>query len=200
MLRISLRELLAFVALCALALVSLKYASETWLAVVLGLALLAFLSAIISAAVDRGPRQAAGLAFCLVLIVYGWVVLKIPQWPGNLQSATAEFSLWNGRLPTTLVLRPVYTAMSRERWIDTSTQKAIPNFDPDNPSIPIANFSNGAMPFPGPAAMSQILPSQEMFAPIGHLWWALLLGYAGGRYGQFIYKRRVRELQAESRR
>jgi hypothetical protein len=29
--------------------------------------------------------------------------------------------------------------------------------------------------------------------PTGHCWWALILGYAGGQFGRFVYARRVRE-------
>jgi hypothetical protein len=37
------------------------------------------------------------------------------------------------------------------------------------------------------------IPREVRFMEIGHLWWALLFGYLGGRFSQFVYLRRTKE-------
>jgi hypothetical protein len=203
MFRVSLRELFALVTCCALALVSLKYASEAWLAFALGVAMLAFFAAIVLAAIDRGPRQAFGVAFILIVIAYGFLVFETPRYPGNAGIGTGEFNLWQGHLPTTYLLRFVYTAVEDRRWFDSTTGKEINNFDPANPSIPIDNsvgdfggggggFSGGGGVAPSTASL-RVFPSQQHFALIGHLWWALLFGYIGGRFARYVYARRIKD-------
>ena len=198
MFRISLRELFAIMACCALALTSLKYASDTWLAAVLGVAILALFVAIIFASADRGPRQAFSLAFVLIVIAYGWIVLNMStHLPNQLFGGNSEFELWGGQLPTTRLLRHAYESAVHERWINSSTGLEIPNFDQANPSLPIGNLSGGggggmgASPT-GPFAIHDVSPNPEQFARIGHLWWALLFGYVSGRFGQSIYVRRMK--------
>jgi hypothetical protein len=212
MARFSLRQLLAFVAACAVALVSLKYASQVWLTVTLGIALIALFIAIIVAAVDRGPRQAFAIGFTLIVIAYGWAVFNVPQVPsGGIDGSlrTGEFGLWTGHLPTTQLLRHVYTAVQGRTWFDSSTGKELVNFDPANPSIPVGPgggfggyMGGGGGGFGGggiatapatPMAFYRESPTQEDFAPIGHLWWAILLGYLGGRFGQVVYARRANQ-------
>jgi hypothetical protein len=193
MFRVSLRELLIGVAVIALAIGSLTYASDTWVAIVAGLAMLGFFAAIVVAAVDRGPRQAFAIGFALVMLVYGLIVLNTPPThpPFEGPSRTKEFDHWEGRLPTTRMLRYVHHAVDRSQWIDSSTGKAIPNFDPADPSIP----TWGSVGSFGAAAVASFneLPPREQFMPIGHLWWGLLLGNVGGRFAQIVYARRTKD-------
>ncbi|MEX2316170.1 MAG: hypothetical protein WD669_03395 [Pirellulales bacterium] len=213
MFRISLRGLFALVACCALALVSLKYASDGWLAAVLGLAIIALLVAIIFVAGDRGPRQAFSLAFVLIVIGYGWIVFNFPQLLSRQQFGSySEFQLSDGHLPTTVLLRHAYAAIVHERWINSSTGQEMPNFDRANQSIPIGNpgggggggfggFGGGGMggggaPI-GPFAIHDVSPLPDHFARIGHVWWALLFGCVGARFGRFVYERRTSKRSPE---
>lgn len=192
MFRISLRELLVGVACVALAIVTLTYASDAWVAFVAGLAMLAFFTAIVVAAVDRGRRQAFAIGFALVMLVYGLIVLNTPPTnpPFEGPSRTMEFDHWEGRLPTTRLLRYVHQAVDRSQWINSRTGKEIPDFDPANPSVPIWG---GANSFGAPAVASFVeSPPRHHFMPIGHLWWGLLLGFIGGRFAQLVYARRTK--------
>lgn len=188
MFRISLRELFVLVACCALALVSLKYASETWVALVSALAMLAIFIAIVTALVDRGPRQAFAIGFAVIVITYGWTVLNTPlPYFGPNAPPTLEFDQWSGRLPTTRLLRYVHQAVDRSEWIDING-KVIANYNPQSPAAV------------APGVSIKEIPPREQFMPIGHMWWALLFGYIGGRFAQFIYRRRTSEPPSESRR
>jgi hypothetical protein len=184
MFRISLRELLSLVACCALALVSLKYASETWVAAVAALAMLAFFVAIVTALVDRGPRQAFAIGFAVIVVTYGWIVLHTPlSYSGPNAPPTLEFDQWSGRLPTTRLLRYVHQAVDRSQWIDRNGN-VIANYNP-------ASHDPSA---PGAGSIREI-PPREQFMPIGHMWWGLLFGYIGGRFGQFVYARRTTKVE-----
>ena len=41
-------------------------------------------------------------------------------------------------------------------------------------------------------------PDGHTFLVVGHCWWALVFGYIGGRFAQFLYTRRMRESAGES--
>ena len=187
MFRISLRELFAAVALVAFAIVSLKYASEDWVAIVAGVAMACFFAALVTATVGRGSMQASSIGFVLIMATYGLIVFNpIPN-----ISRGAEFDHMQGRLPTTRLLRYIHAAVGQSQWIDSSTGKEIPNFDPANPSIPMSG--SGGFQGAGPTAGYREIPQRELFMPIGHLWWGLLFGYIGGRFARFVYTRRVQE-------
>jgi hypothetical protein len=140
MFRISLRELLVFVALFALAVASLKYANDAWLAIVAGVTMLAFSIAIITAAVDRGSRQAHAIGFALTFLAYCAAVLTGMTTASGLGNETAikniEFDQWDGRLPTTRLLRYIHWAMNATGYYDAATDKLIPDFDPNDVGQP----------------------------------------------------------------
>lgn len=191
MFRISLRELLVMVALTALAIVSLRSACDAWLTVIMTGSLLAVFIAIIAVAADRGARQAFAVAFALVSVGYFAFVTMWPPQTFAIQVGPPEYDLYQGRLPTTQLLRHVFNAISTKRWIDSSTQQEIPNFDPANPSLPIGNLQPWQSPvFPSTANLVEF-PRRENFIRIGHLWFALLFGYLGGRFARFIYVQRT---------
>ena len=182
MFRISLRELFALVGVVALVIVSLKYASETWLAVNLALAMLTYFCAIVVAGVDRGPRQAFAIAFVLVTTMYGLMVLNMPRaYPHPEQTWSLEFDQWEGRLPTTRLMRYVHRLVDRSQWVDNSG-KVIASFDPKQPTPPAS-----------PGAGLREIPPRQQFMPIAHLWWGLLFGYIGGHFARFIYLRRTKD-------
>jgi predicted PurR-regulated permease PerM len=186
MFRVSLRELLGLLACCALALASLKYASETWLAITLGLGMVVFFWALVVAAIDRGPRQAFAIAFVLVMSTYVVIVLNTPSPVFNQsQPASKEFDQWEGRLPTTRLMRYVHQVLDRSEWIDGSTGKVVPS--PTQAQIAAGGFS--------PGVAYREMPPREQFMPIAHVWWGMLFGYLGGRFGRMVYVRRGAKLQ-----
>lgn len=174
MFRLSLRELLMLVALVASATASLKYASQLWLALVAGVTTVAFCAALIVAAVDRGQRQAFAMGFALTMIAYGATLMtgdRTVGFGGNMHSKNIEFDPWEGRLPTTRLLRYVHIAVNENRQVPMS------------------------QPFGGATTRLVEIPPREVFMPIGHCWWALLLAYVGGRFAATVYMRRTREQQ-----
>jgi hypothetical protein len=173
--RISLRELLIGVALVALALVSLRNANyyTVWPAVATGVTMVALFVALIVAVVDRGPRQAFAMGFALTAVAYGLMLLSV---------RTSNFDQFEGWLPTTRLLAYVHRAVDRGGYYDHQTGQLVPDYDPSKLLV-------GATV----TASYREDPPREVFMPIGHCWWALILGYAGGWFARFVYSRRTQE-------
>jgi len=189
--RISLRELLICVALVALAIVSLKYANDLLLALVSVAAMIALFAGLIVAVVDRGPRQVFAIGFALVMISYGAFVLNGQRAPSGGGSRNLEFDPYSGQLPTTRLLRFFYQAIVRVSFYDQQTGKHLPNYDPEKAQQDAASGIGSG----GGINMSiREDPPREIFMPIGHCWWALVLGYAGGWFARYVYARRTKEL------
>jgi hypothetical protein len=181
--RLSLRELFVFVALVALAVVSLKYASELWLALVAAITMVVCFAALIVAVVDRGPRQAFAIGFTLVAV--GYTALLVGELPKDIDS-----SLPSARLPTTLLLRHMYFSMRTPRWTDPNTREPMPN---DEALAQRRLLGPNRTAFGGNGPYLVNYPKESVFIPIGHCWWTLALAYAGGRFARHIYVRRQRE-------
>jgi len=183
MFQVSLRSLLVFVTLCALAIVSLRFASPGWQTAVSSIAFFAFWAAAIVAIVDRGPRQVFAIGMAVSMAAYGIVLYALPrEGAPNLQYHT-EFNPDTGRLPTTRLLAPIYQAIRDVRWYDMTTGRIVPGYDP-------ATQANA----PGAANMTASeWPSRETFCAIGQCWWAIVLGICGGWFARVVYLRRTRE-------
>jgi hypothetical protein len=151
------------------------------------------------AAVDRGPRQAAAIGFVLWAGVYAYLMTT---GAGIAYVRQSELDPYEGSLPTTQILRPLFEAIVQRRWIDSVTGQEIPNYDPNQP-IPPSNSGGlggggfaggmgmgGGMGWPASPTMAET-PAREDFMAIGHLLWLLLFGYVGARLARGIYPHRV---------
>jgi hypothetical protein len=164
LLRISLRELLAGLAFVAVACAALKYAGERWWTVLSAVALVGFLAAAVVAVIERWPSQARAMGFVLCVAVYALLVWSGPDYAGNQHNS--ELDPYSGRLPTTKVMRPLFEALVTRQ------------------QIMMSGF--------GGAMMTQESPDRGQFMAIGHLLWAIVLGYFGSRFAGWLYARRVR--------
>jgi predicted PurR-regulated permease PerM len=197
MFRMSLRGMLLLVALFAMAVVSLVYANDFWVSVITGILMVAFIAALIVAFVDRGFPQAFAIGFVLAVFAYAFALLSgfSSLSSGNVASnvRNVEFT-HEGRLPTTRSLRFLHQAVTRHTYTD-SWGKPLPNFDPAKASKTAAMGGGGGGFFPGLGSNRYIIhesPSRETFMPIGHSWWALLIGSLGGAFAVYVYRRRLR--------
>jgi len=195
----SIRGLLVCMALVALAIVSLRLATEGWRMAVLTVLFVVFAAAVILAVVERGPRQAFAIGLALTITIYGSaIVLAGIGVEGRGGYTNREFNPAAGRLPTTRLMRPLFDAMAEVRWTEQSTGQVLSDSDAQKyQADPVAwvaspqgqRLSRGG--FPG-ISMSET-PSRSLFMTIGHTWWAILLGYCGGLFARFVYVRRTRE-------
>lgn len=198
MFRFSLRELSVLFAFVSVAFASLKFANDFWFMTVATVTMIVLFGSLIIATIDRGARQAFAIGFALTMIAYGAMLTtghRIVGSGGSMNSKNVEFDQWAGRLPTTRLLRYVHMAVERNEWTDASGN-VIPGYDPKKPVVPqISNRGPSSGSFGGPVggAFFREVPPREIFVPIGHCWWSLLLGYVGGYFGRFVYWRRIGE-------
>jgi predicted PurR-regulated permease PerM len=185
--RISLRGMLVLVAAIAMAIASLKYANATWRTIMIGVIMAVVFSALVVAVVDRGFSQAFAIGFTLVAIGYGFVVLNSSVKVISNQ-LNPELSFGFSRLPTTKLLRHLYTGLESGYWRDSQTGQRLPNFDPRKQSQWVKVVGGQAVPIDEFVEV----PSQEYFIAIGQMWWSMLLGCIGGFFAAFIYRRRMR--------
>jgi len=210
MFRISLREVFLLVAAVGVAIVSLIYASLLWLMLIGLAAALAAILALIIGLVDRGPRRAFPIGFAVAMLGYLCAVLNAQKFmlpPGSEMFANQNVELdpYNGKLPTSAVLRYLYCNSVREyRVFDLNTGARIPESEIGKVII-VTESPEGLSPgswvgavAPGQrGAYSQTRPPGDKFMAIGHFWWALMFGYIGGKFARFISVRRNSELIAQ---
>jgi hypothetical protein len=187
MFQLSLRSLLVAVAFVALTIVSLRFASEAWWTLVLTIAAIALCAAMILAIVDRGERQAFAIGFVVAMLGYGLVLQSIPKESTFGSQGHQEFNPDVGRLPTTLLLRPIYHLIADIKLIDFSTGKPVANA-----AAQVGGGLGGGGMGSANYSMSES-PPREVFMKIGHAWWAILLGVCGGLFARWVYRRRTRE-------
>jgi hypothetical protein len=218
--RLSLRELLVFVALVALAIVSLMYASPVWHMIIGVTVVLSAMIALITGLVDRGPRRAFPIGFAVGVLGYLFVLVGAPTFtrgpfsppPGT--TPNSELGVYDGSLPTSKLLGYLYAGIKRTKYFDAKTGELIPPSERDNLAeigedrfgdegtgsvmSPSGMFAGATVQWPAGKrpATYQVRPHQEHFMAIGQFWWALLFGYIGGHFAQFIYKRRAAEQPA----
>lgn len=196
MFSISLRGMLVWIAWAAIVLLSLMYASELWVALVAGLAMLMFFGALANSIAARGTRRAGAIVFCLTMAAYAWIVLNMPDNYGD-TSFAVELNpivgeLMPGRLPTTRLLGYVYQVMDRGQRVSTNPSERFLLPPPSVESVPLETTP----PPSAPTITYSENPPRAQFMIVGHLWWSLLLGCLTARYAQWIYVRGSREQES----
>lgn len=174
---------MAFVALVALAIVSLRFASSVWQTIISSMTFVIFWAAAIAAIVDRGPRQLFAIGLVTSMGAYGALLFAFPRQGAANWRYHTEFNPDTGSLPTTQLLALIYRAVVDISWYDMTTGKTIAGYDPARQSA-------------APSAANITLtewPSRYTFMAIGHCWWAILLGIVGGWFAQWLHRRRSRE-------
>ena len=188
-LRISLREFLLLFIAFAIGFAALAFANSWWLAAVSGVALLAFIAALIIALIDRGRRQVFALGFAASVLTYAPLFLL-----GN------DTDPFTGNLPTSRLLQPMHLAVRQQSYRNVRTDEEV-----SEQELPAGALVEGMTAFPTYSSRNAArnsasyfvpgnsTPALEHFMPIGHCQWALLFGYAGGQFARWVYARRLRE-------
>ena len=179
------------VAAVALAVVSLKYASDVWQGFIGLAAMLALLYVIAVSIFDRGPGQAFAIGFAVAVIAYGLVVANGERFPNSKQNV--ELMVSEGRLPTSVLLRSAYQLVTRLVYVDAINGQTMNEEDAQR--LLTAASQPGS---PTPSIRQEFRPPEEFFMQIGHYWWALLLGYVVGQFARFGHQRRPKDKSARS--
>lgn len=137
------------------------------------------------AIVDSGRRQAFATGFVAAIVVYTAVFFLTP---GN------ELDPYEGKLPTTMLLRPLFEATTKQTWTDLVTGEELPDYVP-TPAISAARGGTitepgtGGIPVVRSVGLSES-PNRAQFMSIGHIFWAALFGYLVGKFALHVFGRR----------
>jgi hypothetical protein len=173
----SLRELLLLIALAALAIASIRYATTTWRTVVYTITMAVLMTGAVTAVIDRGPRQAFAIGMVLTMAIYA---ILVRNGVSGTRGENRELDPSDGRLPTTRAASYFYRPTTTHRWFDERGNE-LANFDESKPRPGVRRATR----------RTNISPSADLFMQIVHSWWALLLGYIGGWFAWIVYHRRI---------
>lgn len=194
MFQVSLREMFVLVAVSALALVSLNYASQTWQALVALIAILAAMTAVIRSLIDRGRHRAFAIGFAVGMVGYLLVVVNAHKFTtGRVDSSEMN---GHGNLPTSILLQNLRAGINRSGYYDSNTNELVPNSETTSVTS-TSSFGPELVTSTGRKVYYRDDPPLTYFMAIGQLWWALIFGYIGGHFAQFIYRRRTTEQAKE---
>jgi hypothetical protein len=172
----SLRELLVLVLFVGLALASFPLAGGIVWSVTVMLSFFLCTGMAIVAFVGRHEQQAFAIGFVIPVVTYACVLLVMGQ---------NELDPYNGKLVTSQALRPVFESVVTRKWVDLLTQKEVPNDDPR-----VITQQAGGMVTSG-VGLSESL-DRPSFMGFGHLLFALVFGYVGGKFAVAVYRRQRR--------
>jgi len=105
----------------------------------------------------------------------------------NTQQAVRQFQAQAGLPVTGIVDGKTWNALGP--LIDPNTGEVLPAYAPQ-----VSRYGNSPYSLKSLRSFRES-PSRDTFMMVGHCWWALLLGYAGGHFARFVYWRRIREQQ-----
>ncbi len=171
--RFSLRELFVVVAVVAMGIAALKYGgllADLFVTVTM----LAVMSLAICVFVDRGRTQAAAIGFVTCVSIYALAVHAVKG---------RDFDPHGAALPTSKMLRPVFEGVVTRRYFDKATGEEFLNYDQAKPQRRVHLSGRES-------------PNRHVFMLVGHVMWAFLFGYLGGKFAEFVYARRVAEQKA----
>ncbi len=172
--QISLKELLVLTLVLGLGLAAIVfngYAGSTFQFI----AGLLWIAMTISIFVDHGNRRAFAIGFCLAGAIYVTALLL---------NGSSDMDPYQGSLPTSRWLIPVYELVLVNDYVSTTSGQLIPDYENKTASFRRAN-----------PAFRRPRPSRYSFMVVGHTAWALLISYLGGKFASHVFRRRESELR-----
>jgi hypothetical protein len=133
-----------------------------------------FFGMVIVALVGRGARQAFAIGMAVVMGGYAF-----------LQSREPDPTPINIGLPSTYLLVRLQRAIGEVRYFDAQTTQEVVGY---NPATASPN---------GPRVYPDTVPMLKHVLPIGHCWWALLLGLIGGCFARSVFLGRAKEVRPQ---
>lgn len=176
-LQFTLRELLVVIAFAALGLAALAKGGIVG-AITVSLAVVVTMCLAIVAFVGRREKQAFAIGFLIPVVMYAAVVLAVGK-----SELDPNFAL----LPTSKLLRLIYSAIAKQTWVDEFTGKVIVGYDPTKVSSLPSGFG-----YTAPMRLVESL-DHGAFMSIGHILAAMTLGYAGAKFAVLVHRRESKD-------
>ncbi len=175
-LQVSLRELLFVVLFAGLGLASLRAGGFVASCTVF-LAIVVTMCLAIVAFVGRYTTQAFAIGFLIPVITYGVAVLAVGK---------SELDPYEGKLPTSRLLLPIFQAMAKQTWTNAWTGEVVPDYDPA--TDPNRAGAGGGGFGGSPVALSES-PDRPTFMSLGHILFAMMFGYTGAKFAVIVYRK-----------
>lgn len=184
--RLSLRQLLLFVALLAVACSALQFANEWWKLGLFCFTTLFFMATAVEAIVSRGVRQSFAIGF----VICGGIYLVLIALLGRGELYQFE----SGQLPTAQLLRELHTLISGTVYVSAETGERIAESQLTEGQAKLTRnvqTFGSASTFQQPVwtPLYRLEPATFLF--VGQCLWTLLIACLGGLYGRYAYLRRV---------
>ena len=167
------RELLFFVLVVVFGLSSLR-AGGTLAAATLCIAAAAIVAIAIIAFVGRDKPKCFATGFLIPLIAYAAF---------HIMAGADELDPYDGVLPTTRMLQPIFEVVVDRVWVDGITGEELPNYQPGaNPN----RHEGGPLPTGVSPVTRAESPDRTTFMSLGHVLIAMLFGYVGGKFAVVV--------------
>ncbi len=173
-------------------------ANAEWVTLLASLAILLSGAMLIVACVERGTRQAFAVGFIAMMALYllGVRYTAGPQSPNSFsQVYEAERLKYAAALPTTVILGELWLRIRAPYYVTIEANDPFERYQGPISDIKAQGFGTPfkppKTPPPGTTGFDvSVLPELRWFLAIGHLLFAFLLGYLGGKFAVAVYRRR----------
>ena len=125
----------------------------------------------ISAFVGREDLRTYAIGFVLPVFLYSLILFAF---------GASEFNPHNGKLPTTNLMGPLFEGMVKLEYVDKDGN-VVQDYDPAKKPTSGGGFGT-------PTIYPRQTPNRITFMSIAHTILAMLAGYLGGKFAQFISK------------
>ena len=130
----------------------------------------------ITAFIGRKNTQASSIGFIIPVILYSIILFAM---------GGSEFNPYDGELPTTDLAGRLFKVSAKYEYIDLSTGKVVPDYDP-NQAAGFGAGGGGLRPI-----AQQEKPDRTKFMSVAHVAFAIIFGYLGSKYATFVYQRKL---------
>jgi hypothetical protein len=180
--RLSLRQLLLYIAVLAVACCALQFANEWWKLGLFGFTTIFFMVAAVEAILSRGVRQSFAIGF----VICGGIYVALVALVGRGE----EYLYRPGQLPTTQLLGHLHSLISGTVYVSGETGERIaPSQLTEEQAKLTMQGPVGAYQQPVWTQVYRLETGTFFF--IGQCLWTLLVACLGGLYGRYVYLGRV---------
>lgn len=142
--------------------------------IVIAVAIVVTTAFAIVAFVGRELLRSFAIGFLVPVVIYSATLF----WIGN-----SELNPYEGKLPTTKIIRPVFELIVKREYVDVTTGKLVPDYDPT------ANVGIGVGGFGGSPVGVRETPDRTTFMSLAHVLLGMIFGYVGAKFAVWIERK-----------
>ena len=129
----------------------------------------------ITAFVARGHLRSYSIGFIVPALLYATVLFVAGE---------TELDPYDGKLPTTSLVKPLFESMVKTGYVDPTTGKVVQDYDPTKP---FGGMGGGGMGGGGVTLVE--IPNRTTFMSLAHAILVLIFGYVGAKFATFVFEK-----------